>query len=77
MLSMLHFYVFANKLLPTVRLKHFSAYVHSDVIVKSPELSSTHEDVKFQFISLFGVTTQKLDMNIIYIKTIIKVYVLN
>jgi hypothetical protein len=74
---MLHFDAFANKLLSTVRLKYFSAYVHIDVVVKSSELSSMHEDVKFEFISLFGVTAQKLDMKIMYIKTIIKAYVMN
>jgi hypothetical protein len=36
-----------------------------------------HEDVKFKFISLFGVAAQKLDMKIMYIKTIIKTYVMN
>jgi hypothetical protein len=52
---MLHFDAFANKLLLTVRLKYFSAYVHIGGVVKSSELSSVHEDVKFNFISLFGV----------------------
>jgi hypothetical protein len=65
---MLHFDAFANKLLSTVRLKCFSAYVHINVVVKSSELSSMHEDVTFKFISLFGVTAQKLDMKIMYIK---------
>jgi hypothetical protein len=46
---MLHFDAFANKLLSTVRLKYFNAYVHIDVVVKSSELSSMHEDVKFKF----------------------------
>jgi hypothetical protein len=69
---MLHFDAFANKLLSTVRLKYFSAYVHIDVVVKSSELSSMHEDVKFKFISLFGVTAQKLDMKIMYIKPLYK-----
>jgi hypothetical protein len=67
---MLHFDAFANKLLSTVRLKYFSTYVHIDVVVKSSELSNMHEDVKFKFISLFGVTAQKLDMKMMYIKTI-------
>jgi hypothetical protein len=35
------------------------------------------EDVKFKFISLFGVAAQKLDMEIVYIKAIIKTYVIN
>jgi hypothetical protein len=52
---MLHFDAFANKLLSTVRLKNFSAYVHIDVVVKSSELSSMHEDVKFRLISVFGI----------------------
>jgi hypothetical protein len=67
----------ANQLLSTFRLKYFSGYVHIDVVVKSSEMSSMHEDVKFKFISLFGVTAQKLDMKITYIKTIIKAYVMN
>jgi hypothetical protein len=54
----------ANKLLSTAHLKYFSAYVHIDVMVKSLELSSIHEDVKFKFISLFGVAAQQLDMKI-------------
>jgi hypothetical protein len=53
------------------------AYVHIDVVVKSSELSSVHEDVKFKFIRLSGVAAQKLDMKIMYIKTIIKAYVMN
>jgi hypothetical protein len=69
---MLHFDAFANKLLSTARLKYFSAYVQIDVVVKSSELSSMHEDVKFKFICFFCVTAQKLDMKIMYIKTIIK-----
>jgi hypothetical protein len=36
-----------------------------------------HADVEFRFISLFGVTTQKLDMKIMYIKALIKAYVMN
>jgi hypothetical protein len=72
---MLHFDAFANKLLSAVRLKYFGAYVHIDVVVKSLKLSSMHEDVKF--ISLFGVTAEKLDMNMMYIKTIMKAYVTN
>jgi hypothetical protein len=47
---MLLFDAFANKLLSTVRLKYISAYVHIDVVVKSSELSSMHEGVKFKFI---------------------------
>jgi hypothetical protein len=74
---MLHFDAFANKLLSTVRLKHFSAYVHIDVVMKSSELSNMHADVKFKFISLFGVTVQTLDMKMIYIITIIKAYAMN
>jgi hypothetical protein len=74
---MLHFDAFANKLLSTVHLKYFSAHIHTDVVVKSSQLSSMHEDVKFKFISLFGVTAQKLDMKKMYIKTIIKTYVMN
>jgi hypothetical protein len=66
------FDAFANKLLSTVRLKYFSAYVHIDVVMKSSEFSSVHKDVKFKFISLYGVAAQKLDMKIMYIKTIIK-----
>jgi hypothetical protein len=62
---MLHFSVFAKRLLSIVHLKFFSAYIHFDV-VKSSELSIMHEDVKF--ISFFGVTAQKLNMNILYIK---------
>jgi hypothetical protein len=72
MLIILHFDAFADKLLSTFRLKYFSAYVHIDVVVKSLELSSRHEDVKFKFVSLFGFTAQKLDVKIMYIKTIIK-----
>jgi hypothetical protein len=53
-----------------------SAYVHIDVVVKSSELASMHEDVKFKFISFFDATAQKLDMKIMYIKTIIKEYVM-
>jgi hypothetical protein len=68
---MLHFDAFANKLLSAFRLKYFSVYVHTDVVVKSSELSGVYADVKFKFISLFGVTAQKLDMKIMYIKTII------
>jgi hypothetical protein len=63
-MTMLHFDAFANKLLSTVHLKDFSAYVHIAVVVKSSELSREHEDVKFKFISLFGVAAQKLDMKI-------------
>jgi hypothetical protein len=74
---MLHFDSLANKLLSTVRLKYSSANVHTDVVVKSSELSSMHEDVTFLFISLFGVTAQKLDMKMMYMKTIIKAYVKN
>jgi hypothetical protein len=37
---MLHFDAFANKLLSTVRLKYFNAYVHIDVVVKSSGLSA-------------------------------------
>jgi hypothetical protein len=44
---MLHFDAFANKLLSVVRLEYFGAYVHIDVVVKSSELSSVHEDAKF------------------------------
>jgi hypothetical protein len=33
------FDAFANKLLSTVHLRYFSAYIHIDVIVKSLELS--------------------------------------
>jgi hypothetical protein len=69
---MLHFDAFANKRLTAVRLKYFNAYVHIDVVVKPSELSSMHADVRFKFISLFGVTAQKLDMKMAYIKTIIK-----
>jgi hypothetical protein len=53
-------------------LKYFSAYIHT-AVVKSLEFSSMNEDVKFKF----GVTAQKLNINIIYIKTIIKTYVIN
>jgi hypothetical protein len=70
-LVLLHFDTFAKKLPSSFRLKYFSAYVHVDV-VKSSEFSSMHEDVKF--ISLFGVASQKLDMRVMYIKTIIKNY---
>jgi hypothetical protein len=69
-LILLHFDTFASKL-STVRLKYFRRTVHINVVVKSSELPSVHEDVKFKFISLFGVTAQKLDMKIMYIKTII------
>jgi hypothetical protein len=61
---MLHFDSFANKLLSTVRLKYSSANVHTDVVVKSSELSSMHEDVTFKFFSLCSVAAQKLDMKI-------------
>jgi hypothetical protein len=44
------FDAFANKLLSTAHLKYFSAYIHIDVVVKSSQLSSMHEDVKFKFI---------------------------
>jgi hypothetical protein len=74
---MLHFDAFANKLLSNDRLKYFSDYAHIDVVVKSSELSSMHEDAKFKFISLFGVTAQKLDMKIMYIETIMKTDVMN
>jgi hypothetical protein len=48
---MLHFDAFANKLmLSTFRLKYFRAYVHIDVVVKSSDLPSMHEDVRYQFI---------------------------
>jgi hypothetical protein len=77
MLIMLHFDAYANKLLSTVRLKSFSAYVHIDVVVKFSELSSFREGVKFNFINLLGVAAQKLDMKMMYIKTIIKAYVMN
>jgi hypothetical protein len=40
-------------------------------------MSSLHEDVKFKFISLIGVTAQKLDMKRMYMKTIMKAYVKN
>jgi hypothetical protein len=50
----------------------YSAYVHIDVVVKFSELSSMHEDDKFKFNSLFGVTAQKLDMKIMYIKPLYK-----
>jgi hypothetical protein len=73
----LHFDAFANKLLSTVRLIYFRVHVHIDVVVKSSELSSMHEDVKFKFISLFGVTAQMLDMKMMHIKTIIKACVMN
>jgi hypothetical protein len=55
---MSHFDAFANKLLSTVHLKYFNAYVQIDVVVKSSELSSRpkHEDVKFKFNSSFCVT---------------------
>jgi hypothetical protein len=65
---MLHFDAFANKLLSTVRLKSFSAYIHIYVVVKSLEMPSMHADVRFKFISLFDVTAQKLDMKIISVK---------
>jgi hypothetical protein len=74
---MLHFDAFANKLLPTVRLKYFNAYVHIEVVVKFSELLSLDEDVKFKFISLFDVTAQKLDTKMMYIKTIKKAYSAN
>jgi peroxiredoxin len=35
-----------------------------------------HEDVKLKYISLFGVTAQKLDMKMIYTKTIKEAYVI-
>jgi hypothetical protein len=38
-------------------------------------MSNMLEDVKFKFISYFCVTAQKLDMEIRYIKTIIKAFV--
>jgi hypothetical protein len=66
-----------KKLLSTVRLKYFSAYVYTDVVVKFLELTSMHADVKYKFIRSFGVTAQKLDMKIMYIKIIIKAYVMN
>jgi hypothetical protein len=75
--NVLHFDAFANKLLSNVRLKCFSAYVHIDVVVKSSELSNMHADVKFYFISLFGVAAQKLDMKRMCIKTSIRVYAIN
>jgi hypothetical protein len=53
------------------------AYVHIDVVVKSSRLSSMHEDIKLQFISLFGVTAQKLDKKIMYIEAVIKEYVMS
>jgi hypothetical protein len=74
---MLHFDAFANKLLSNVRLKDFNAYVHIDVVVKSSELSSMHEDVKFKFISLLGVTVKNLDMKMMYLKALIKAYAMN
>jgi hypothetical protein len=36
-----------------------------------------HEDVKFEFISYFCFTAQKLHIEIRYIKTIIKAFVMN
>jgi hypothetical protein len=74
---MLHFEAFANRLLSAVRLTYFSAYVHIDIVVKCSKLLSMHEDIKFRFISVFGVTAQKPDMKIMYVKTIIKAYVMN
>jgi phosphoglycerol transferase MdoB-like AlkP superfamily enzyme len=62
---------FANKLLSTFRLKFFSAYVHIDV-VKSSELSSLQEDVKFKFIRLIDIAAEKLDMKIMCMKTVIR-----
>jgi hypothetical protein len=73
---MLHFDAFANKLLSTGRLKYFSAYVHIDGVTKSSEFSNVHNDVKFKFISLYGVAAQKLDMKIMYIKNYYKTYVI-
>jgi hypothetical protein len=69
------FYAFANKLLSDVQLKYFSAYILTDVVIKSLELSSRHEDVKF--INLFGVAAQKVDVKIVHMNTIIKKYVMN
>jgi hypothetical protein len=40
--------------------------------VKSLQFSGMHENVKFEFIGLSGVTAQMLDMKRMYIKTIIK-----
>jgi hypothetical protein len=40
-------------------------------------MSNMHEDVKFKFISYFCVTAQKLDMEVRYIKTIVKALVMN
>jgi hypothetical protein len=65
---MLHFDAFADKLPSTVRRKYFRAYVHIDVVVKLTGQSSMHADDKFNLISLFGVTAQKLRMRMIYIK---------
>jgi hypothetical protein len=73
---MLHFDALANKLLSTVRLKYFSAYVHTDFVVKSLELSSMHGDVKLKFNSLFGVTPQKVDMKNNVHKAVMKTYVM-
>jgi hypothetical protein len=69
---MLHLDAFSNILLSTVHLNYFSAYVQTDVVVKSSELSSMHEDVKFKFISICDMTAQKLDMKITCIETIVK-----
>jgi hypothetical protein len=69
---MLHFDAFTNKLLSVVRLNYASAYVHIDVVVKSSELSSVDEDLKFEFIRIFCVTAQKLNMKMMYLKNYYK-----
>jgi hypothetical protein len=76
-LILLYFDTCANQLLLTLRLKYFSAYVHIDVVVKYALMSNMHEDVKFQFISFFCVTAQKLHTEIRCIKTIIKAFAMN
>jgi hypothetical protein len=70
-LILLYFDTCANQLLSSFRLKYFSAYVHTDVVVKYSYMSNMHEDVKFKFIRLFSATIQKLDMNVMYVKKIL------
>jgi hypothetical protein len=76
-LIQLYFDTCAKQLLLTFGLKYFSAYVHIDVVVKYLQMSNIHEDVKFKFISYVCVTAQKRHIEIRYIKTIIKAFVMN
>jgi hypothetical protein len=76
-LIQLYFDTCAKQLLLTFVLKYFSAYVHIDVVVKCSLMSNMHEDVKFKFISYIFVTAQKRHMEIRFIKTIIKAFIMN